>query len=45
MLPSPCGLSRAISRYTGSAPNSVSSTSTNVAIGDSNPAAAKAMLG
>ena len=43
--PSPCGLSAATRRYTGNAPNSVSATSTRVAIGDRTPAATAAMPG
>ena len=45
MEPSPRKLSLATQRYTGSAPNSVSSTSTMVAIGDRKPAARAAMPG
>jgi hypothetical protein len=45
MLPWPRGLSSATRRYIGSAPNRVSTTSTSVAIGDSAPAARKAMPG
>jgi hypothetical protein len=45
MLPWPCGLMAATRLYIGSAPNSVSRTSTSVAIGDSAPAARNAMLG
>ena len=45
MLPWPCGLIAATRLYIGSAPNSVSSTRTSVAIGESVPAARKAMLG
>ncbi len=43
--PSPCGLSSATRRYMGSAPNSVTSTSTSVAKGDTAPAASAAMPG
>ncbi len=43
--PSPCGLSCATRRYTGSAPSSVSPISTTVASGDSSPAARAAMPG
>ena len=45
MLPWPCGLISATRRYIGSAPKSVRSTSTSVAIGDSVPAARNAMPG
>ncbi len=45
MLPWPCGLIAATRLYIGSAPNSVSRTSTSVAMGESVPAARKAMLG
>jgi hypothetical protein len=41
--PSPCGLSAATRRYIGSAPNSV--IRTNVATGESAPAASAAMPG
>ena len=44
-LPSPCGLSAATRRYIGSAPNSVTRTSTRVAMGASAPAARAAMPG
>ena len=43
--PSPCGLSSATRRYTGSAPARVTITSTIVATGDSSPAASAAMPG
>ncbi len=43
--PAPLKLSDATRRYTGSAPNSVTSTSTMVAIGDSSPAASAAIAG
>ena len=43
--PSPRKLSLATRRYTGSAPNRVSSTSTMVASGDSRPAASAAIPG
>ena len=43
--PAPRKLSCATRRYTGSAPNSVTSTSTIVAIGESSPAASAAMAG
>jgi hypothetical protein len=45
MLPSPFGLCRATWEYTGSAPRSVTATSTRVAIGDRNPAARNAIPG
>ena len=45
MLPWPCGLISATRLYIGSAPNSVSSTRTSVAIGESVPAAMNAMPG
>lgn len=43
--PSPCGLSSATRRYTGSAPTRVTITSTMVATGDSRPAARAAIPG
>jgi hypothetical protein len=43
--PSPCGLSSATLRYTGRAPNNVSSTRTTVATGLNKPAARAAMPG
>ena len=43
--PSPCGLSAATRLYVGSAPNKVRRISTNVAIGESAPAARKAIPG
>ena len=45
MEPSPCGLSAATRLYIGSAPKSVSSTRMSVAMGESAPAARKAMPG
>ena len=45
MLPWPCGLTAATRLYIGRAPNRVSRTRTNVATGDSSPAARKAMPG
>jgi hypothetical protein len=45
MLPCPYGLISATRLYIGSAPNSVSSTRTSVAIGDTVPAAMNAMSG
>ena len=43
--PSPCGLASATRLYIGSAPKSVSKTRTNVANGESTPAARNAMPG
>ena len=43
--PCPCGLSSATRRYIGSIPSSVSATISNVASGDSAPAASTAMPG
>ena len=43
--PSPCGLSPATRRYTGSAPNRVTRISTMVAIGETAPAARNAIAG
>lgn len=43
--PSPCGLSLATRRSTGSAPSRVTITSTTVAIGATSPAARAAMPG
>lgn len=45
MEPPPLKLSLATRRYTGSAPSSVSATSTSVASGDSTPAASAAIPG
>ena len=45
MLPWPCGLMSATRLYIGSAPNRVRTIKTKVAMGDSTPAARKAMLG
>jgi len=45
MEPSPWGLSPATQRYIGSAPSSVTSTRTTVAMGASSPAASAAMPG
>ena len=45
MLPWPCGLMSATRPYIGSAPKSVRTISTSVAIGASAPAARNAMLG